>query len=237
MTMFDSKLPVSYYQEIATLNEEHNIFFVQHIETKKVYIKKLMTVYNLNVFEQLFKNPIKNTPRIYAMYEHDNCLTIIEEYISGDSLQEVVDLCGPLNERDVINYCIKLCDILNDLHSSSPAIIHRDLKPSNIILTENERIILIDLNAARQCIDEKERDTHLLGTKGFAAPEQFGFGNSSCQTDIYAVGNLIKSLLQPNNKSRKISSKLNSILKKCLELNPKDRYTSATQLKNALERI
>ena len=58
--MFDSKLPISYYKEIATLNEEHSIFFVQHIDTKKVYIKKTMTVYNLNVFEQLFKKPIKN---------------------------------------------------------------------------------------------------------------------------------------------------------------------------------
>ena len=235
--MFDSKLPISYYKEIATLNEEHSIFFVQHIDTKKVYIKKTMTVYNLDVFEQLFKKPIKNIPRIYAMYEHDNCLTIIEEYISGDSLQEIIDLCGSLDESDVINYCIKLCDILNDLHSSKPALIHRDIKPSNIILTEDERIILIDLNAARQCIDEKERDTRLLGTRGFAAPEQFGFGNSSSQTDIYAIGNLMKTLLGPNNGDRKISNKLNSVINKCLELSPKDRYSSAAQLKSALEKI
>ena len=235
--MFDSILPISYYKEIATLNEEHHIYIVQHVETKKVFLKKDMFVYNIDVFEQLFKNPIKNIPRIYALYEHNNTLTVIEEYISGDSLQEIIDLCGPLSEQDVISYSIKLCDILTDLHSSSPVIIHRDIKPSNIILTEDERIILIDLNAAKQCITEKNRDTRLLGTKGFAAPEQFGFGNSSCQTDIYAVGNLIKALLSPENIEPQISSKLNDIINKCLEMNPKDRYQNASQLKSALERI
>lgn len=235
--MFDSTLPISYYKEIAVLNEAHDIYFVQHIETKKVFIKKTLSVYNLDVYEQLFKTPIRNIPRIYALYENTNTLTMIEEYISGDSLQEVVDLCGPLAESDVISYCIQLCDILSDLHSLSPAIIHRDIKPSNIILTEDERIYLIDFNAAKQSSIEKNRDTRLLGTEGFAAPEQFGFGSSSSQTDIYAVGNLMKALLCPNDIIKPISSRLNAVINKCLEINPKDRYHTTALLKNALEKI
>lgn len=236
--MFDSSLPISYYKEIAALSEEHQIFIVQHIETKKVYLKKTLKVYNLAVYEQLFRFPVKNIPRIYAMHEHESLLTIIEEYISGDTLQEVIDLCGSVSESDAVSYSIKLCDILIALHSQNPILIHRDIKPSNVILTEDERIILIDLNAARQCINEKERDTRLIGTEGYAAPEQFGFGNSSCQTDIYAVGNLIKALIGlDNNSSMKVSPKLLSVINKCLEMNPKDRYQSAVLLKAALEKI
>lgn len=236
--MFDSSLPVSYYKEIAPLSEEHQIHIVQHIETKKVYLKKTLKVYNFAVYEQLFKHPVKNIPRIYAMYEHDAQLTIIEEYISGDTLQEVIDLCGRVSEADAISYSIKLCNILISLHSQTPTLIHRDIKPSNVILTEDERVILIDLNAARQCINDKDRDTRLIGTEGYAAPEQFGFGNSSCQTDIYAVGNLIKSLIGlDNNPSMKVSPKLSTVINKCLEMNPKDRYQSASLLKAALEKI
>ncbi|OON87003.1 hypothetical protein BXO88_05540 [Oribacterium sp. C9] len=236
--MFDSSLPISFYKEVATLSEEHQIYYVQHIDTKKVYLKKTLSVYNLNVYEQLFRHHIKNIPRLYAMYQHDGVLTIIEEYISGDTLQEVIDLCGSVSEIDAISYAIKLCDILIELHSQKPILIHRDIKPSNIILTEDERIILIDLNAARQCITEKERDTRLIGTEGYAAPEQFGFGNSSCQTDIYAVGNLIKTLTGNDNvHSKKKSAKLSTVINKCLEMNPKDRYQSASQLKKALQKL
>lgn len=236
--MFDNKLPISYYREIASLNEAHQIKIVQHIDTGKIYLKKTLGVYNLLVYEQLFKNPVKNTPRIYAMYEHDNLLTVIEEYISGDSLQEIVDICGFLSESDTVSHIIKLCDILSDLHSMSPAIVHRDIKPSNIILTEDERIVLIDMNAARQSITEKSRDTRLIGTEGFAAPEQFGFGNSSCRSDIYAVGNLIKALIgSENSPSAPISAKLNAVVNKCLQINPKDRYPTASQLKIALEKL
>lgn len=236
--MFDSPLPISFYKEIAPLSEEHGIYFVQHIETRKVYLKKTLSVYNLDVYEQLFRHPVKNTPRLYAMYHHEGLLTLIEEYISGDTLQEVLDLCGSVSESDAVSYAIKLCEILADLHSQHPVIIHRDIKPSNVILTEDERIILIDLNAARQCINEKERDTRLIGTEGYAAPEQFGFGNSSHQTDIYAVGNLIKSLIgYDRNPSLKISSKLADIINRCLEINPKDRYPSASHLKSALENL
>jgi serine/threonine protein kinase len=236
--MFDSSLPISFYKEIAPLSEEHRIYFVQHIETKKVYLKKTLSVFNLDVYEQLFKHHSKNTPRLYAMYLHEGLLTIIEEYISGDTLQEVIDLCGSVSEADAVSYAIKLCDILVELHSQQPILIHRDIKPSNVILTEDERIILIDLNAARQCISEKERDTRLIGTEGYAAPEQFGFGNSSCQTDIYAVGNLIKTLLGADtDPTLKISPKLSAIIHKCLEMNPKDRYLSAAQLKTSLKKL
>ena len=108
--MFDSPLPISYYKEIADLNKEHGISIVQHCETGKIYLKKIMPVYNLLVYEHLYFNPVRSIPRIYAMYEKDNSLTVIEEYIPGDTLQEILDICGPFEPSDVVSYAIELCD-------------------------------------------------------------------------------------------------------------------------------
>ena len=231
--MFDSKLPISFYNKIASLNDEHNISIVQHRDTNKIYLCKEMSVYNLDVYETLFRNPVKNLPHIYAMYEEHNILTVIEEYISGDTLQEIFDICGPFSMADVISYTISLCDTLSVLHSMTPAIVHRDIKPSNVILTEDGRIILIDLNAAKFTNEFKDRDTRLIGTKGFAAPEQFGFGSSTPQTDIYALGVLMKTLLSDSVTNKKLSV----IKNKCLELNPDDRFKSVIQLKTRLSKI
>ncbi len=235
--MFDNPLPISFYKEIAILNEDHKVYIVQHIETKKIYVKKCLSIYNREVYVQLYKYPVEHIPRIYAIYENDDTLTIIEEYISGETLQDILDIGVEFSEKEVIDYAVKLCNILSSLHNQNPAIIHRDIKPSNIVLTEDNSIILLDLNAARLWRDEKDRDTRLLGTEGYAAPEQFGFGNSSRQTDIYAIGNLIKTLLRvESSPDSHISAKLGKVIEKCLEMNPKDRYQSANQLSKNLRK-
>lgn len=89
----------------------------------------------------------------------------------------------------------ELCEILEKLHSANPPIVHRDIKPSNIIITNYDHVILLDFNAAKYFTDPNTSDTILLGTKGYAAPEQYGFGSSTPQTDIYAVGILLKELV------------------------------------------
>jgi len=236
--MFDSILPISYYHTIAELNKEHNVSIVQHCQTSKIYIKKELEVYNLSVLAELFYTPVRNTPRIYALYENDNKLTLIEEYISGDTLSEVLEICKKLPESDVIKYAISLCDTLSVLHSFNPAIIHRDIKPSNTILTEDGRIVLIDFNAAKLESSEKRQDTILLGTEDYAAPEQFGFGSSTPQTDIYALGVLMNTLLTGSSSTDNIASgRLHDIISHCLEISPKDRYRDAKALKSSLLKI
>ncbi len=234
--MFDSRLPVSFYKEIAAMNEAHGIFIVQHRESGKIYVKKRVVSYNLSVYEELFKRQLPGIPHIYAMYEENHVLTVIEEYVSGDTLAEVLKILGKIPEPDVIQYTRSLCDILIRLHALHPPIIHRDIKPSNIILTEDGRIILIDLNAAKFADASKGQDTRLLGTVGFAAPEQYGFGSSSPQTDIYAVGKLMLTMLAVDDAPA-ITGRLRSVVQKCLRMEPKKRYQSAAQLKSALGRL
>lgn len=236
--MFDSILPVSFYNDIAVLNKAHDVYIVQHCESHKIYIKKILTVYNMDIYKTLFEQPVKNTPRIYALYENKEkkTLTVIEEYISGETLQEIINIAGLFSAKEVASYIIMLCDILTSLHSMKPPIIHRDIKPSNLALTEDDRIVLLDFNAAHTNTPSKTRDTQLIGTEEYAAPEQYGFGNSSAKTDIYAIGGLMNALLYGDPDSKKSDNPaLDKIISKCLKIKPEERFKNVNQLKRALK--
>lgn len=228
---FTHKLAMSYYKTIATINEPHKIYLVQHQETQKIYIKKILDVYNLNVYEYLHSNYIIGTPKIIDYYEEDNQLIIIEEYISGYSLQELIQT-STLSKADLLNYMIDLCNILEQLHAIKPAVIHRDIKPSNIIITNYNHAVLLDFNAAKYYSPSSTEDTVFLGTQGYAAPEQYGFGSSSPQTDIYSLGILLKEMLTSINES---SDYLDSIVSKCTKINPSERFNNIGELRSALQ--
>ena len=235
----EERLKLSYYKEIAEINAEHGICLVQHVETGKIYVKKELRIYNKSIYEELRVANLPNLPRIYGLFDEgeDGMLTVIEEYITGDTLEEITASDTSMSAYEIITICIKVCDILGSLHSLEPPIIHRDVKPSNIMRTADGRIVLIDLNAAKHVDQSKTKDTHLLGTDGYAAPEQYGFGTSDVRTDIYAMGMLIKTLIDSpivKDIDMPISKKLAAIIDKCTQMNPKDRYTSMAELKSKL---
>ena len=167
---------VSSFHTIAMINEFHGVYLVQDPDTGKIYVKKV-----------LLQHPVAGTPGIIACSEEAGRMVLIEEYISGSSLQEKIE-GNALSEADILRYMLDLCDILEKLHTGEQVIIHRDIKPSNIIITTYNRAVLLDFNAAKFYSPESAEDTVLLGTKGYAAPEQYGFGSSTPQTDIYALG-------------------------------------------------
>lgn len=227
---FSKRLSISYYKNIAVLNEEHKVYIVQHQENKKIFVKKKLDVFNTSIYQQLQSTPIEGIPQIIELYEDDSSLTVIEEYISGETLQEKINKrC--LHENDITCYIKDLCNILMKLHSFNPPIIHRDIKPSNIIITPDNRVFLLDFNAAKYFTDTKSSDTVLLGTKRYAAPEQYGFGSSTQQTDVYAIGVLMReltsSLSTPTNK-------FNDLILKCTQINPADRFLSVAELHKQL---
>ena len=117
--------------------------------------------------------------------------------------------------------------ILKNFHNANPPIVNRDIKPKNVIITEQNSVILLDFNAAKIYSDSEMKDTLLLGTPGYAAPEQYGFGQSSVKTDIYAVGIMLKEMVQ---SVEKYNVKLDDIIKKCTQLNPNDRYLNIEDL-------
>ena len=228
---YSKQLALSYYKTIATLNEDHMVYLVQHQETGEIFVKKVLTVYNSDIYKELAMHPICGIPRIIEYFEDNHQLILIESYISGQSLERLIQTTS-LDISDIIHYTTELCEILRQLHNMQPPIIHRDIKPSNIIITEYNHVVLLDFNAAKYYAESTDKDTVLLGTKGYAAPEQYGFGSSSPKTDIYAIGILLKEM---TSTLPKIPQMLADIIEKCIELKPADRYETVSDLKAALE--
>lgn len=234
----DDELRLSYYKEIADIEADHGIFLVQDIRTKKIYVKKMLPVYSLEIFQYLMEHPIEHTPKIYELVEDRNILILIEEYIPGDTLQDLLDQLGTLAESTVIDISIQLCKILESFHKCQPPIVNRDIKPSNIKLTSDGIVKLLDMNAAKRYNGESQKDTVLIGTQGYAAPEQYGFGSSSVLTDVYSVGVLMNVLLTGNlTGGHIVNSRLRHIISKCTELSPKSRYQSMAALRITLESL
>lgn len=232
----EKRLKMSFYKTIATINEEHKVYIVQNINDKHVYVKKILDVFNREIYEYLLANPIIGLPFIYDIYQEDNSLTVIEEYVSGNTLEELLLGNHQFHTLEVKKIAYQLCKILENLHNCNPPIIHRDIKPSNVILRNDGSIVLLDLNAAKHVNTDKFEDTTLLGTKGYAAPEQYGFGSSNLQTDIYALGMLMNTLLTGTFSSTCVqNNELTPIIEKCIQLNPKDRYKSIAIVKKFLE--
>ena len=218
------------------LNKDHGIFIVQRRGTSEYYVKKEVPVICRDVYVRLKKSRIEGIPKIRDIIEFEDRIVIIEEYIPGKNLQQVYDEQGPLSDKVVADYAIQLCDILKKVHSLNPPIIHRDIKPSNVILKNDGSLVLIDFNAAKEVNQSKSRDTYLIGTPGYSAPEQYGFGSSYIPTDIYAMGNLMLALLTGDTEPTKLGKTwLKKVIFKCLNMDPKNRYQSADKLKKAIK--
>lgn len=230
---YAGRLEISYYNTIATINSAHKIYLVQHRETGKIYIKKILDVYNPHIYKYLMEHHITGIPKLYNVYEENGQLILIEEFISGISLQEMIDERA-LTLNLIIQFMSELCNILENLHFLNPPIIHRDIKPSNIIITPCNHTVLIDFNAAKRSTDTADRDTILLGTKGYAAPEQYGFGSSTPQTDIYALGILLKELSHALPVPTNV---FDTAISRCTEMNPSDRMKTVQELKTEIEKL
>ena len=231
----EQELQLSYYQKVADINADHCIYLVQDVRTKKFYVKKLLTVYNADIYHYLQEHPVPNTPQIILAEEDNGVLRVIEEYIPGDTLEELLEKQGAFPESQVINITCQLCTILEAFHNCYPAIVNRDIKPSNIKLTPEGVVKLLDMNAAKWSNGQAEKDTVLLGTQGYAAPEQYGFGPSSVLTDIYSVGVLMNVMLTGDLPGRRMAGgRLAGIIRKCVELSPANRYQSIRELHSVL---
>lgn len=237
MLTLEEELQLSYYRRIGEISADHGVFLVQDIRSKKVCVQKCLTVYDAEIYRSLMARPIAHTPRILALAETPPVLTVIEEYIPGDTLQEILERDGPLEESAVLDITVQLCRIVEAFHRCSPPIVNRDIKPSNVMLTGEGTVCLLDMNAAKRCGSGRSRDTVLLGTQGYAAPEQYGFGASGVQTDIYAIGVLMRTLLTGRPDGTLPAGRLKAVIDRCTALSPDGRYRSAAALRAVLERL
>lgn len=224
----EALLTLSEYEEIAPMGETENIMLVRNMADARLYVRKFIEVYDLSVYQYLKEHPIAHTPRIFHFFESNTALIVIEEFIAGSSLSEVLQKrC--FTETEAVCIGQQLCKILEQMHAVNPPLIHRDIKPSNVILADNGDITLVDMNIAKWYTEEAE-DTRLLGTMPYAAPEQagFGFSASTAKTDIYALAVLLNVILTGEHpKKVKAKEPLWSIILQCMDLDAAKRPTAA----------
>lgn len=229
---------LSFYRELTVLDEKKNIVLVQDIRNSELCVKKTLDIYSRDVYEQLASVRIEGVPAVKECVADDGKLIVVEEYIQGRSLKQVLDEQGLLDEEQAYDIAVQLADILVSLQQLEPVIVHRDIKPSNIIIEKNGHVHLIDFNAARHVNADKNEDTKMLGTVYFAAPEQFGFGQSDERTDIYGLGATINYIMTGDKPGAGIAEcRFSDILKKCLMVDAKDRYQSAAELRGVLDML
>lgn len=230
----ESEFTLSFYKEVAIINEKHQVSLVQHVESRKLYVKKIVSSHNLEIYHILKRERFASIPTIKELIEEDDRLIVIEEYISGQNLEEILAQ-RLFSEEETRRILMDLCQILKPLHDYDSPIIHRDIKPSNLILDGQNHLYLIDFDASKNYDPEKTRDTVLMGTEDYAAPEQYGFQQSSEKTDIFSIGVLANKMLTGRLPSEtRTAGAFHSIIEKCLSIDPQDRFSSVSALSAAI---
>ena len=135
----------------------------------------------------------KYMPKIIDTIKVDDEYIIIEEFIKGDSVDYLIKQNGVFSEEKAVSYIIDIGEALKQIHGRN--IVHRDITPNNVIIDENDRAVLLDFDIARMEDKSESRDTTLLGTAGFASPEQYGFAPTDTRGDIFSMGALLNFML------------------------------------------
>lgn len=183
------------------------------------------------VYRRLLPVLCPHLPQIMEAAEQDGQTAVLEEYVQGDTLAELL-MGARLTEREARQVTMQLCQALHVLHSMGA--VHRDVKPENVILRGSDAV-LIDFDTARIYKDESESDTQVLGTTGFAAPEQYGIFQSDERADIFSLGVLLNIMLTGKHPSREMTAgKMGRIVRKCTMTAPEQRYQSARALMEVL---
>jgi len=195
--------------------------------------------------EMLRKLRHRGLPSVYEFFSVGSSHYIVMEYVDGETLEEKLQSRdGPFTWEEALRWADELCSILEYLHAREPdPVIFRDLKPSNIMISQDGAVKLIDFGIARNFCPGKSRDTYFMGTPGFSPPEQYGMGQSDERSDIFALGATLYRLLTKADMERysmklpalrslapSVPQWLESVIMKCLAVNPGERYQHVRSL-------
>ncbi len=170
-------------------------------------------------------------PEIYESVHLMDGQIVLEEFIDGMNVAQIMEV-ERYNYKGAKRVLLSVCDALSILHQKK--IVHRDVKPENVLVTPTGRVVLIDFNASRE-MKENSLDTVIMGTVGYASPEQMGITQSDSRTDIYAVGVLLNVMLTGKHPSDVlVKGRPGRIVRKCTQINPDLRYQDASRLAKAL---
>lgn len=179
-------------------------------------------------------------PKVDFQGEEKGFFYFVREYIEGKTLYELINEKETLEEQEAAKIILEIGKMIHTLHFHTPKIIYRDMKPQNIVKKRDGSFCCIDFDSIRVYKEKGEKDTICLGTRGVASPEQYGFMQTDERTDIYGLGMLLLYLVTGDYKKegevfKKLSPKMNRIIEKATQFNPKHRYQQVKELEKALK--
>lgn len=260
--LFTGDIIESKYRVVRLLGEGgmNYVYLVESVKTGGLFALKItkppdavdsdaVEIYNRFLREISILSTVDHPglPHLEDYFTIDSCCYIVEQYIEGQTLEQVVQ-GGPQDEKEVVRWGIELCAILEALHKND--IIFRDLKPSNIIIDPSGKLKIIDFDIARRYVVGKASDTVSLGTPGYAAPETYGKAQSDARSDIYSLGATLHHMVsgvEPQCYPFKfiplelgkpqLNPAIAAVITRALSDDPRKRFTSAMDMRRDLEAI
>lgn len=225
---FTMEYYLSKYEELSVLSDTKKCrtSLMRNKDTGELVVKKEMGKESFSVYSLLKSIKNKNLIKVLECFRDEDKTIEIEEYVNGKRLDDYFREKKATLEQ-VVDVGIALCEGLAPMHKLN--LVHRDIQPKNIIITNEGNLKIIDFDISRKENENATHDTTLLGTVGYAAPEQYGFAQTTNRSDIYSIDAVLKELSS--------FSELDKIIAKCMEMDPANRYENVEQLKNELEKI
>ena len=211
-----------------------NLDLVQNKFTRQLMVRRISPAADYPVLQTLCRIKHRNLMEIYDVKTQDGVCISLCEYINGMTLDMRIEYYQPFDIRSAKQILCQICDGLSQLHING--IVHRDIKPGNVMITDDGTVKIIDYSISRLIKPEQRKDTTVLGTAGYASPEQFGFTQTNGKTDIYACGVLLNYLLTgklPNEQLHQ--GLLTTVIQQCIEIDENKRFASADELKKVLQ--
>lgn len=201
----------------------------------ELYIIKQIFPEDVDVYRLLINEHNPNLAEIVDVMCFEGKLCAVRNYIQGVNLDVYIEKNGPLSEKMTRKTALDICNGLKSLHSKG--IIHRDISPGNIIIDSEGKAVIIDFGISRMHKPSQTKDTQILGTQGFAAPEQFGFSQTGVRSDIYSLGVLMNYMITGVLLNEKQAyGRIGTIIRRCTEMDEKKRYSDIKMLESALSK-
>ena len=217
------------YAVVRVLSDRNGgqVLHLRHKEKGKDVVLRSMPK-PVAAYERLCSLHCDDLPDVYDAVSCEDGQIVWEEFIDGLTVAEVLETGQRYRYRGAKAVLQGVCRALSALHGQG--IVHRDVKPENVMIASDGRVVLIDMSISRE-VKDAPADTAVMGTVGYAAPEQLGIAQSDARTDVYAAAVLLNILLTGKHPSELVArGRAGKIVRKGTQLNRDDRVQTAEKL-------
>lgn len=195
----------------------------------------------MEIMEKMADRKLSGVPKAYRIFEENGEVYLVREYIEGMSLAQMVLQKGGISEAEICRISRKICQTAEQFQNPDEPMIHRDIKQENIVVTPGGEVVFIDFGTMRSYKKDGSRDTFVVGTRGTAAPEQYGYTQTDQRTDVYAIGQTMLYMVSESYEMNQLSEcavsrRMKKIIEKACSFEPDKRYGDAAQLRRAVEK-